>query len=251
MRHRFRFLRIKKLVIKKDRALFGISLVFLTLARRVRHHPGFNFLDDFFTRVRQINTIPVTLAHLAAVKPGHTRDRSQNGFWLRENFFPVEVMKPADNLTGQLKVRQLVLSHRNFFSLVNRNIRGLKNGITQKTMSVKIFPLQFTELILVSRIALEPAQGGDHGKKKAQHRVLSHLTLDKNRALIRIKAARKIVHHHFHRLFRNGRFVFIFGGQGVKIRNHEKGIVSLQFLEILQGAYKMTEMEFARRPGTA
>ena len=72
--------------MKKHRANVRVALVFASLARGVGDHAAHFFLNDV-RRVRKINAIVVTLAHLPAVQARHFRSPGQNPLGLRENVF--------------------------------------------------------------------------------------------------------------------------------------------------------------------
>ena len=87
-------------MIKIDGTNFWMSLVRTQFSRRIRHH-GLDLLRYFLPGIREINTVAITFAHLAAVEPRHLRHMREHRLRLREDLLLLEMEEPTNDLTSQ------------------------------------------------------------------------------------------------------------------------------------------------------
>ena len=84
-------------------------------------------------------------------------------------------------------------TYRNPVRPIEQDISRHQDRIAQKREGVEILVLDVFDLFLVGGIAVEPAQGGDHGKRPAELRMLRDVRLNEDGALLGIEPDRKPV----------------------------------------------------------
>src|SRR5262245_27096620 len=84
-------------------------------------------------RVGEVDRIVIALAHLPAIGAEHFRILGELLHWFRE-YRLVQAIEPAGEFSGELKVWQLVFSHRHEIRLIYEDICGLQNWIAEKTV---------------------------------------------------------------------------------------------------------------------
>ena len=115
-------------------------------------------LPDLVCGRRQADGVLVRLRHLAAVEPRHPGRFGQKRLRFREDRSVKEIETPYD-LPGELQMRRLVLADRNVVRAISDDVGGLKERISEKSVSVEIPVDELCLLFLESRNAFEPGNG--------------------------------------------------------------------------------------------
>lgn len=116
---------------------------------------------DRLGRILQVDGVAVGFAHLPSVGSGQPRHFRQHRPGFGKNR-AVEAVKTADDLPGQFDMGGLVLAHGDEIGLVEDDVGGLKDGITEKTIRVQLFFLELFQLFLEGGNPFEPGQRSDH-----------------------------------------------------------------------------------------
>src|SRR6266849_3770784 len=206
------------------------------------------------TRAGQSVRVSLLLKLLAqgAVHGGVARTQALDGFLgllFELRLAAVDVIEAPGHLAGDLHVCNLVLAHRHVLGAVKQYVRGLQQGVAQKTVRAQIAVGELRLLILVGRDALQPSQGCDHRQQQMQFRMLRHLRLNEQRGDAGIEARRQPVDGHRPDVLLELRGILITRGERMPIGDEEKAFVLvLQFDPILESAVVVAQMQLARGP---
>ena len=222
-------------------------------ARGVRHHAP-KLLPHGLRRLRYLQGVAVGLAHLSPVDARNLGRRREERLRLHQQPLSEEVVEAPHRLPAQLQVRALVLPHRHEARPVQQDIRRHQYGIAQKGVGAQVLVLDVVDLLLIRGVAVEPAQGGDHPQGQGQFRVLRHVRLDKDRALLRVQPHRQPVQQGRVAVLPRLRRFSVIGHQGVPVCQTVKAIVLLvllQFDKITQRPGHVSQVQRPRGPHRA
>src|SRR5438067_11263129 len=147
----------------------------------------------------QLYRVVVALRHLPAIEAEDLRRVGQIGMRLdqdRLSLLAVEVVEAADELAGELEVRDLVLPNGHGIGAIDGDVGGLQDRISEEAIVVEVLVAELLLLLLVGRDPLEPADGRDHPEEQEELGVLLHLALDEEDVLLRVEAGGDPVGEH-------------------------------------------------------
>ena len=122
-------------------------------------------------------------------------------------------------------MRKLIFSDGNGIGLVQQNVAGLQNGVSQKTIGRQISIGNLFLFFLVRRIAFQPRNGRDHGKQEMQNRVIRVGRLNEDRRFLRIDSDGQPIDQHLVHEFPDPARIGIVCRQRMPIRHKEKAFV--------------------------
>lgn len=158
------------------------------------------------------------------------------------------MIEAACHLARQFDMGNLVLSHWYQSGLVDKDIGGLQQRISEKAIGGKIAIFELLLLILIAWHPFQPAEWGNHGEQQMQLRMCRHLRLNEKLCLARINADRQPVYYHLPDAVRNDIRVFVVRRQRMPVRDKKEAFVlMLEFYPVFQHAMIMTEMEASGR----
>ncbi len=209
------------------------------------------FLRISCGRVRYVNGVVVALAHLPPVDPQQLGDLGQHGLGDGEDL-SVEMVEPPGHLAGELHVGDLVDPHGNLVGFVHDDVRGLQEGVPQKTVGRKVAVGELLLLILVGGNALQPGKRGDHGQEQVQLGMFLDLRLDKQNALFRGEPHAQPVDDLIPDVLLNDPGVGVLRRQGVPVGGKEETLVFLlEAFPIVQRTHQISQVKFSGRAHSA
>ena len=162
---------------------------------------------------------------------------------------PIEVIESARDLARDLDMGHLVFAHRHVCRLVDQDVRALQQRVAQEPISGEILLLELFLLVFISRHALKPRQGREHGQQQMQFRVLDDPRLYEQGRQLRTYTHRQPVDRHIPDAAPDQCGAFVFGSERMPIGNEEKALVfALEAYPILEHAMIMPEMQLPGRP---
>ena len=212
--------RRKYLVKIIDRTHVWIAGVGAAHAGRIGDH-GLEFLPDDRFRIGQIDRIAVTLAHFAPVRAQYFRKLGEMLLRVWEDG-AIEAVESAREFAGELEMRELVFADRHEIGLIEEDVRGLQDRVSEKAIGAEVAFLDLFLLFLVGRIAFQPRDGNDHREQQMQDGVVRHLRLDEDRRALRVDAGCKPIDEQFPHKFPDPTGVGIVGRQRMPIGYEEE-----------------------------
>ena len=188
---------------------------------------------------RRFERLAIALAHLL-----HDGEREL----LEIGFAAVQVIEAARDFARDLDVRRLVFADRHEAGLVDQDVGRLQKRVAEEAVGREVAVLEFFDLILVARHALEPCERRPHRQQREQLGVLGQAALDEDRRLFRVDAGGEPVDHHVVDIAFDDLAVFVMRGQRVPVGDEVEAVVfGLQPHPVLQRAVVVTEVQRAGR----
>ena len=232
----------KDLVQGEDRALLGAPRVAAALSLGVGHH-GAELLPHGLFGVREEDRIAVALAHLAPVEPGKLGGFGEKGERFGEDI-AVEAMEPADDLPGELEMRDLVLPHGNMGGTVEDDVGRLEDRVAQEAVLGQIAVFDLGHLILVGGISEKPGHRGHHPQEKIELGMGLHVGLLEKDTLLGIEAGREEVQKKLPDIVPKGVGLLVVRGQRMPVGNEEKAVVPiLELYPVSEGPHVVAQVQ--------
>ena len=150
-------------------------------------------LGGFFGRHGNGNGIAVALRHLATVETWKQRHVREQCVDLGEHL-AIAVVETTGNGARELDVGQLVATNRHHIALAEQNVACLMDGIGEQ--KARELVARRLHLGLHRGVALQ--LGLAHKREERQHELVArrHCRVAVNHGLVRIEAARQVIHNH-------------------------------------------------------
>ena len=170
------------------------------------------------------------------------------GFLRETRFTTVNMIEAARDFAADFEVRYLIFAHRHFVSAVNHDISRLHKRIAEKAVRCEIFLFQVFLLLFVRRHALQPAERRDHAEQQRQLSMLRHLTLQKNRRLIRVEPRREPIGHHVKGGAFNYAWIVVMARKRMPVGHEIKALeLRLQFHPVFERTVIVADVHETRR----
>ena len=196
-----------------------------------------HLLPDIFSRVREIDTVAEALRHLLlAIRTGQTTSRHvlrQHDIGFREHLC-IDLVKTASELTRHLQHRLLILTDGHRGRLEQQNIRSLRHGVAEETEGHALaFEATHLDLRLHRRIALNARDTDEVHQIGSQLSQFRNLTLDKEHALLGVKACGQVVEGHLDDVLSDLLGVVSIISEGLHIgHKHEHTVIIARILQL-------------------
>ena len=217
--------------IERDHAL-GIGLALL------------DALGSFFGRHGNGNGVAIALRHLATVEARKQRHVREQRVDLGEHL-AVAVVEAAGDGARELNVGQLVAADWHHVALAEQNVACLMDGIGEQ--KARELVARCLHLGLHRGVALQ--LGLAHERKEGQHELVArrHCGVAVNHGLVRIEAARQVIHDHVVHVVLN-MLSGIAVGNNLVVGNEHVGAAAffLQLDAAFQRAEIVAQMQTAR-----
>ena len=152
----------------------------------------------------------------------------------------------AGYLACEFNMCNLVCADRDELRLVEQDVGGLEERITEEAVGSQILLAQLLLLILVAGDAFQPAKRSEHAEQQMQLGVLGNVRLDKDRALSGIQSRCQKVDSDIEDALFQTAGVGVVGGQGVEVGDEEVAVVVLlQVHPVVEGAHVVAEVQSA------
>ncbi len=207
----------------EDRAFLGAPWVAAAFSLGVGHH-GAELLPHGLFGVREEDRIIVALAHLPSVEPGKLGGFGEERKRLGKDL-PVEAVEAADDLPGQLEMRDLVLPHGNMGGTVEDDVGGLEDRVAEEAVLGQIAVFDLGHLVLIGGVSQKPGHRGHHAQEKIELGVGLHVRLLEENALLRGEAGREKVQEKLPDVVPKGVGLLVVRGQRMPVGNEEKAVM--------------------------
>ncbi len=160
----------------------------------------------------------------------------------------VQVVEAARHFTREFDVRALVFADRNERRLVDQDVGGLQQRVTEEAVGREVAVLQLLDLVLVGRHAFEPAERRAHREQGEQLGMFGQAALDEDRRVLGVDAGGEPVDDHLVDVLLHDLALFVVRGQCVPVGDEVEALVVLLHAHpVLQRAVVVAEVHRAGR----